>query len=106
MVTVDATRVDRDAGKIADELISHLSGLVGSRVRVTMEIEAVVESGVPESVVRIVSENGRTLRFSSQGFEEEKVRDMSQRGTAQTVSLSKASASTRPNRAPGSPGRF
>jgi hypothetical protein len=39
-VTLDATRVGRDAGRIADEVIAHLSGLVGSSVRVTLEIEA------------------------------------------------------------------
>lgn len=70
-VTLEPTRVGRDAGKIADELLSHLVGLVGARVKVTMEIEAVLDAGVPETIMRIVSENGRTLRFISQGFEEE-----------------------------------
>jgi DNA-directed RNA polymerase alpha subunit len=31
---------------IADEVIAHLAGLVGSRVKVTLEIEAEVPSGV------------------------------------------------------------
>jgi hypothetical protein len=70
-VTLDATRVGRDAGRIADEVISHLSGLVGSAVKVTLEIEADVANGVPENVVRTVTENSRTLKFSSQGFEQE-----------------------------------
>ncbi len=39
-VALDATRVGRDAGRIADEVISHLAGLVGSKVKVTLEIEA------------------------------------------------------------------
>lgn len=47
-VTLDATRV----GRIADEVISHLSGLVGSSVKVTIEIEAEVSAGVPENLVR------------------------------------------------------
>jgi len=47
-VDLDATRVGRDAGRIADEVISHLVGLVGSDVRVTLEIEANVPSGAPE----------------------------------------------------------
>jgi hypothetical protein len=38
-VTLDATRVGRDAGRIADEVIAHLSGLMGSSVKVTLEID-------------------------------------------------------------------
>lgn len=70
-VTLDPTRVGRDAGRIADEVIAHLAGLVGSTVTVTLEIDADVPAGVPEQVVRVVTENGRTLKFQSQGFESE-----------------------------------
>lgn len=70
-VTLDAARVGRDAGRIADEVIAHLSGLVESSVKVTLEIEANVPGGVPENIVRTVTENGRTLKFSSHGFEQE-----------------------------------
>lgn len=70
-VTLDATRVGRDAGRIADEVIAHLAGLVGSKVTVTLEIEAEVPDGAPEQVVRTVTENSRTLKFSSHGFEKE-----------------------------------
>jgi hypothetical protein len=52
-------------------VIAHLVGLVNARVRVTLDIDAEVPDGVPENVVRIVSENGRTLRFTAQGFEVE-----------------------------------
>jgi hypothetical protein len=62
--------VGRDAGRIADEVISHLAGLVGADVNVTLEISASVQSGIPEKVVRTVTENCRTLKFGSQGFEE------------------------------------
>lgn len=68
-VELDPARVGRDAGRIADELIAHLAGLMGASVRVTLEIEADVPAGVPEHVVRTVTENGRTLKFGSQGFE-------------------------------------
>ncbi len=70
-VTLDATRLGRDAGKIAEEVIAHLSGLVGADVRVTLEIQADVPDGVPDNVVRTVTENARTLKFTSQGFEKE-----------------------------------
>jgi hypothetical protein len=70
-VTLNAERVGRDAGQIASEVIAHLTGLVGAEVRVTLEIDAAVPNGVPENVVRIVTENGRTLKFDAQGFESE-----------------------------------
>jgi hypothetical protein len=70
-VVLDSTRTGRDAGQIADEVISHLAGLVGSKVTVTLEIEAEIPEGTPENVVRTVTENCRTLKFTSQGFEEE-----------------------------------
>jgi len=68
-VLLDATRVGRDAGRIADEVIAHLAGLVAAKVKVTLEIEAELPNGVPDAVVRTVTENSRTLRFTSQGFE-------------------------------------
>jgi hypothetical protein len=70
-VNLDPSRVGRDAGRIADEVISHLAGLVGSSVKVTLEIEAEVQTGTPENVVRTVTENSRTLKFTTHGFEEE-----------------------------------
>ena len=69
-VRLDSARVGRDAGRIADEIISHLVGLVGANVTVTLEIEAEVPSGAPDHVVRTVTENGRTLKFQgNSGFE-------------------------------------
>jgi hypothetical protein len=70
-VTLDPARVGRDAGRIADEIISHLTGLMGSTVKVTLEIEPEIPSGAPDQVVRTVTENSRTLKFTSQGFEAE-----------------------------------
>ena len=70
-VPLDSARVGRDAGRIADEVISHLSGLVGAKVTVTLEIQAEVPSGAPDHVVRTVTENSRTLKFTNQGFEKE-----------------------------------
>ena len=69
--TLDATRVGRDASKIAEEVIAHLAGIVGARVNVTIEIEAELPDGAPDNVVRTVTENSRTLKFTSQGFEKE-----------------------------------
>ncbi len=70
-VDLDQERVGRDAGRIAEEVISHLTGLVGSKVRVTLEIEAELPDGAPDTVVRTVTENAQTLKFTSHGFEKE-----------------------------------
>lgn len=53
-------------------VVTHLVGLVGSSVRVTLEIEAEIPTGAPDNVVRTVTENSRTLKFTSNsGFETE-----------------------------------
>ena len=61
----------RDASQIADEVISHLAGLVGANVTVPLEIEAEIPDGAPEHVVRTVTENSQTLKFTNQAFEQE-----------------------------------
>jgi len=70
-IELDPTRVGRDAGRIAEEVIAHLAGLVGADVTVTLEINASVPNGAPEHVVRTVLENSNTLKFTSRGFERE-----------------------------------
>ncbi|MBA4155983.1 MAG: HEPN domain-containing protein [Gemmatimonadetes bacterium] len=45
--------------------------LVSADVEVTLDIQARVPDGVPENVVRTVTENARTLKFTSAEFEEE-----------------------------------
>src|SRR5690606_27134888 len=68
-VELDPQRVGRDAGKIAEEIVAHLSSLAGAEVSVSLHSGAKIACGVPDSVVRIVTENGRTLKFTTQGFE-------------------------------------
>jgi hypothetical protein len=68
-VELDPERVGRDASQIADEVVSHLNSLVGAEVRVTLEIDATIPDGVNEQVVRTVTENCKSLKFSQQGFE-------------------------------------
>lgn len=69
-VALDPTRMSRDAGRIAEEIVQHLAGLVSAEVRITLEIQAEVDDGIPENVRHVVSENCRTLKFSGGGFEE------------------------------------
>jgi predicted AAA+ superfamily ATPase len=66
---LDATRAGRDASRIADEVLSHLVSQVGAEVTVTIEIEAKLPQGASDQLVRTVTENSRTLKFTSHGFE-------------------------------------
>lgn len=70
-VRLDAARVGRDASRIADEVIAHLAGQVGAEVTVTLEIDATIPRGASDQMVRTVTENSRTLKFTSHGFEAE-----------------------------------
>ena len=70
-VKLDPTRAGRDAGQIAEEVIAHLSGLTGAQVQLTLEIEADIPGGASDEIVRIVTENSRTLKFDDSGFENE-----------------------------------
>src|SRR6266700_3657199 len=71
-VTLDTTRAVRDATAVIEEVAQHLSGLLGARVEITMEIHAELPEGAPEHTVRTVTENCRTLKFSNYGFENER----------------------------------
>ncbi|KAF0250487.1 MAG: hypothetical protein FD167_113 [bacterium] len=65
----NANRLGRDAGRIAEEILQHLAGLMSAKVKITIEIQADIPDGVPENVVRTVTENCRTLKFKEQRFE-------------------------------------
>jgi hypothetical protein len=68
---LDPVRIGRDAGRIGEEVVQHIAGLVGASVEVTLEIHADIPDGAPEKIVRDVTENCRTLKFESYGFEED-----------------------------------
>ncbi|MFQ3583229.1 MAG: AAA+ family ATPase, partial [Chloracidobacterium sp.] len=70
-VKLDPARVGRDAGRIAEEVIAHLTAQLGAEVTVTLEVEATLPHGAAEQLVRTVTENSRTLKFTSCGFERE-----------------------------------
>jgi len=70
-VHLDPQRLASSAGKVGDEVVQHIEGLLGSKVDVILEISATVEGGVPDEVVRTILENARTLKFDNFGFEEE-----------------------------------
>ena len=70
-VELDSLRMTRDAGQIADEVLQHLTGLVGAEAQVSLEIQIRVPEGVPSEVIDTVRENCRTLKFKNYGFDEE-----------------------------------
>ncbi|MGI6086499.1 MAG: Swt1 family HEPN domain-containing protein [Kiritimatiellia bacterium] len=70
-VRLDSLRVGRDASRIADEVIQHLTKHVGANVEVTLEIRAELPDGATEKTIRDVTENCHTLHFDTFGFEEQ-----------------------------------
>lgn len=70
-VELDSMKMGREAGAIANEVITHLAGQLGSKVQITMEIHATLKDGADEQLVRTVTENCRTLKFTDYGFESE-----------------------------------
>lgn len=70
-VRLDPLRLAGDAGTIGQEIVQHLQSLMGADVEVTLDISVRVPDGIPDQVIRIVSENARTLKFEPFGFEDE-----------------------------------
>jgi hypothetical protein len=60
----------KESGEIAQAIVQHIAGFVDADVKVTLEVEATMPGSAPDSVVRTVSENARTLKFDSSNFEE------------------------------------
>ncbi len=69
-VKLDPIRASRDIGKIAEEVIQHLTKQVSAEVDMTLEIRAKLPKGADEKLRRDVTENCRTLNFDSCEFEE------------------------------------
>jgi predicted AAA+ superfamily ATPase len=69
-VELNTLRLASEAGRIAQEVIQHLSSRSGVTVKVTLEVQADIPDGAPQDLVRTITENCRTLGFQSQGFEE------------------------------------
>lgn len=68
-VGLDPMRIGKEAGKIAEEVVQHLSTLPGARARVQVEIHVEVPGGIGEKVARTVTENATTLGFDHASFE-------------------------------------
>ena len=71
ITNVDPARMGRDAGRIAEEIISHLMELDDAAVEVSIEVQARIPSGASEKLIRTVTENSRALKLKQHGFEKE-----------------------------------
>src|SRR5262249_28260937 len=56
-VGVDPQRLARDVSTIATELVAHLTALPGAQAEIQLDITIRVPGGVPDNVVRTVTEN-------------------------------------------------
>ena len=70
-IKLNPQRLSSAAGQVGEEVLQHLAGLVDSDVEVTLEVTVKVKDGIPERVIRVVSENAATLKFDHFEFEEE-----------------------------------
>ncbi len=69
-VSIDPTRLGRDAATIATEIVQHLAAKLGTKVEITLHIDAEIPNGADDATIRTVTENSRTLGFDqSSGFE-------------------------------------
>ncbi len=67
---LDNTRVIRDVQKLMDEVVNILANSDGSDIEISLEVSAKASNGYDTSTVRAVTENCRTLKVESAGFED------------------------------------
>ena len=68
---LDPERYQRDFAKLAAEVIANLAGFLGTDIEISVEVKATNPEGFPDQITRTVTENARTLRLDSYGFETE-----------------------------------
>lgn len=68
-IETDATRLFRSADDLEKEILKHFNTAAGTKVRITIQINAVNENGFSTDVERTLKENSRTLGFDSAEFE-------------------------------------
>ncbi|MDR1030903.1 MAG: DUF499 domain-containing protein, partial [Treponema sp.] len=67
---LDNTRINRDVQRLMEEVISHLITIDGAQTEISLEVDVTAANGLPPQTVRTVSENCRTLKVQSFGFDE------------------------------------
>lgn len=69
-VDLDSNRLGREAGRIAEDVLQHLSTLPGAEVKVSLEIQATIPDGASDEVQRVITENCAVMKFKTHGFED------------------------------------
>lgn len=70
-VDVDPVRARKVLTDVVDEVLVHLAAYPDAMVRVSLDIEATSARGFDAKTVLTLSENAKSLKFRSHGFEEE-----------------------------------
>lgn len=68
-VKLDNTRVNRDMNNYLQEIIQHLMSVDGADVDMRLEVQVDASKGIPDTTVRTVTENCRTLKVTDFGFD-------------------------------------
>lgn len=68
-VETDSTRFFRCTDDIEKEILKHLNVVSGTKIKITIHIQAENEGGFDQDTARILKENGRTLGFGSVEFD-------------------------------------
>ena len=66
---LDNTRINRDVQRLVEEVISHLTGIDGCTVDVSLEVNVQAPNGLPVPIVRTIMENCRTLKVKNFGVD-------------------------------------
>jgi predicted AAA+ superfamily ATPase len=69
-VVLRSERLSLEFGRVVQEVVQHLADS-SATLEVTVEVSADAPDGFDEAIIRTVTENARTLRFTDQGFEDE-----------------------------------
>ena len=67
---LDTTRIGRDVQRLVEEVINHMTSVDGAQVEISLELNVTSPEGMSPQVVRTVSENCKTLKVRSFGFDE------------------------------------
>jgi predicted AAA+ superfamily ATPase len=70
VANISPERYARDLTRLSQEIIQHLAAPDGVELEIRVEISARKADGYPDDKVRNVTENARTLKFETYGFED------------------------------------
>jgi hypothetical protein len=70
IIKINPLRMIDDSGKIAGEVVQHLTKQIDAEVEIKIEIQAKLPKGADEKLRRDITENCRTLKFDTFEFEE------------------------------------